>query len=74
MDSKCYKRRNEDEGKQENDGNYEIDTNVFKSAKEQLLLDGAKQNQLNQQQNNNYSTAKRPMNNPPANNPAKLVS
>ncbi|CAF0714983.1 unnamed protein product [Brachionus calyciflorus] len=73
--TKCYKRRNEDEKEKiDDDGNFEVDTGAFKSAREQLILDSTKQQnqpqQQQQQQSNNYSM-KRPMNNPPANNPAK---
>lgn len=70
--SKCYKRRNEEENNCDDDGNFDVDTKSFKSAKEQLMLDSTKQQQQQphqqqqQQQSNYYSLAKRPMNNPPA--------
>jgi hypothetical protein len=61
---KCYKRRNEDEEEPVDNENMS-DSNPFKSAKEQLLIESTKQSNQNQNQSSGYSLAKRPMNNLP---------
>ena len=78
---KSYKRKNEDdlneENSQTNDSDCSNVSQAFKSAKEQLMLDNAKQ-QSNQSYGSNSSTgnyysslAKRPLNHPAGSNSAK---